>query len=514
MELWLDMYDTSGDRIGPGPLASLVAFKRTQRLSAGGSWSATISALDNRAMTLIQPKRIALAYTWEDGGGTRFLGGGPIEDMRVRVTDGVPMLEVSGGDLLWEMAAAVIPYAETADGEATLRTAMPAGWTIVETATLPVWAGRSAYESVLAGWVRAAEQVGFSFRLAPSGATIRRLELFSAITVSGIRATMHASAPAIERNTALCLIISLSEQRTSWEIANRAYVFGAGDWQAQLTMAYATLWPDGSATSGGYTDPDGNTWTITLTKTNSYINCTSSQATYGTLPVRVDVKDISPLSNSTADLQAAANALLAAALQAMRNRVAPQYAYEVEVGALRSELLPGQSIWVEAKQMVDGERPVDIDRALTILAIDTAWNQDGVRKDKLTVATGKRLPNTDTSVVIGAIQAGAIAATYPQLSTSVDTLVYSEPIDDDAGADMRFWLGDETAAVNQVLLRFRVDPLRSTAKAIGGSASGTVDLPDHTHGVTTSNHAHSVTIGSHTHGIPDHQHELTNIDNG
>ena len=37
MELWLDIYDTSGARIGPGPLASLVAFKRTQKLSAGGS---------------------------------------------------------------------------------------------------------------------------------------------------------------------------------------------------------------------------------------------------------------------------------------------------------------------------------------------------------------------------------------------------------------------------------------------------------------------------------------------
>lgn len=506
MDLWLDVYDTAGNLVGPGPLASLEQFKLSQKLNGAGAWSASMTALDNRAMTLLQPKRVVLAWTWAAGGGRQYLGGGVVEDLRVRVTDGVPLLEASGGDLLRELAQAVVPYTESANGETTIRAAMPAGWTIVETDTLPTWTARYAYESVLAAWVRAAEQVGFLFRLAPSGATIRRLELFDTVAASGVRATLHAQAPAIERNDMLCLIRSLSESRSSWDIANRAYVFGAGDWAAQLTLAYATLWPDGGATSGGYTDADGNTWTISLTE--SRIDCTSSQTTYGTLPVRVDAKDISPLSNSTADLQAAANALLAAALQAMRWRVAPQYAYDLEVGALRQVLLPGQSIWVEARQMVDGERPVNIDRALTILAIDSTWDRDGVRVDKLTVATSTAMPRSDASVIVGAIQAAAVGMTYPQLSASVDTLVYSEPIDDDTGADLRFWLGDETATVNQVLLRFRVDPLRSTAKAIGGSASGTVDLPDHTHGVTTSNHTHSVTISGHTHGVPDHVHRL------
>lgn len=499
MDLWLDVYDTAGNLVGPGPLAALEQFKLSQKLNGAGAWSASMTALDNRAMTLLQPKRVVLAWTWAAGGGRQYLGGGVVEDLRVRVTDGVPLLEASGGDLLRELAQAVVPYVESANGETTIRAAMPAGWTIVETDTLPTWTARYAYESVLAAWVRAAEQVGFLFRLAPSGATIRRLELFDTVTASGVRATLHAQAPAIERNDMLCLIRSLSESRSSWDIANRAYVFGAGDWAAQLTLAYATLWPDGGATSGGYTDADGNTWTINLAE--SRIDCTSSQTTYGTLPVRVDAKDISPLSNSTADLQAAANALLAAALQAMRWRVAPQYAYDLEVGALRQVLLPGQSIWVEARQMVDGERPVDIDRALTILAIDSTWDRDGVRVDKLTVATSTAMPRSDASVIVGAIQAAQVGMTYPQLSASVDTLVYSEPIDDDTGADLRFWLGEETATVNQVLLRFRVDPLRSTAKAIGGSASGTVDLPDHTHGVTTSNHTHTVSISSHTHGL-------------
>jgi hypothetical protein len=530
MELWLDVYDASNNLIGPGPLAALQQFKLSQPLSAAGRWSALIPALDLRAMELLQPKRKVQAYTWAPDGGRLYLGGGVVEDLRVKITDGVPMLEAGGSDLLCELAQTVVPYAETANGETTIRASMPAGWTIVETDTLPTWATRYAYESTLAAWARAAEQVGFLFRLAPSGATIRRLELFRNVTSSGIRATLHAGAPAIDRNETLCLIRSLSEQRSSWDIANRAYVFGAGDWRAQLTLAYATLWPDGTATTTTYTDGDGNTWTIT--KAESRIDCTSSQATYGTLPVRVDAKNIGPLTNSTADLQAAANALLAAALQTMRSRVAPQYAYDLEVSALRTPLLPGQSIWVEARQMVDGERPVDINRALNVLSIETTWDRDGVRADKLTVATNTTLPRTDSSVLVNAIQAAQINSTYPQLSASVDTVSYSDPIDDSHGAELPFWLGEETATINQILLRFRVDPLRSTAKAIGGTISGTVALTphthdvtidnhthnvtvaDHTHSVTVAAHTHDVTIAGHTHSIPDHQHKLKIIGNG
>ena len=285
MQIWLNVYDNSGGLLGSGPLASLTEFTTTASLSAAGAWSATLPAVDVRAATLLQPKRVALAYGWDPDGGTMFLGGGPIEDLRVRISgDGVPMLEVSGGDLLSELAQVVVPFGETDDGEATVRAAMPGGWTIVETDALAAWSARYAYESVLAAWVRAADQVGFYFRLAPSGATLRRLELFDAVTSSGVRATLHAHSPAIERNELLCMIANISERHSSWDIANRAYCFGAGDWQAQLTLAYASLWPDGTSTLYGYTDPDGNTWTISTP--DNRIDCTSSQATYGTLAVR------------------------------------------------------------------------------------------------------------------------------------------------------------------------------------------------------------------------------------
>ena len=509
MEIWLDIYDTSGNPVGPGPVAAVQSFKLAARLSAAGKWSAVLSALDARAMELIQPRRVALAWTWGESHGRQYLGGGPIHDIRVRLENDIPGLDISGGDLLYELAEATVGYGETSDAETTIRAAMPAGWTVVETNTLPVWATRYNYESVLAAWAHGAAAAGFHFRLAPSGSTIRRLELFTTLSASGVLATANASAPDIDRNPAACLIRKISERRSSWDIANRFYVFGAGQWDAQLTCQYATLWPDGSATSGGYTDGAGNTWT--LNRAANRLDCTSSQATYGVIARRVDIKDISPLSNSTADLQAAARALLRAAINGVAPALAPQYEYDLEVAGLRQALRPGDTLRVDCVRYVDGERPIDIRRMLNVLEVQTAFDDDGVRIDGLVVSTDTTLQASDVSIVAGAIQAQAAIANLPQPGASLDTIAYTEPLDDDATADCPFWLGPEVTTVSQAILRYRVDPLRSTAKAIGGSASGTVDLPDHTHGVTTNNHTHSVTIASHTHSvtIASHTHGVT-----
>jgi hypothetical protein len=175
--IWLDIYN-GATKLGDGPVVHLLSFESVRKLSAAGSWSAVALATDPRAADLLQEGRTALAYRATVAQGVEFIGGGPIEDVRVKIgDDGRMTLAVSGADLLAELAQVTAGYVESSNGETTLRGAMPAGWTIVETDTLPSWTARYAHDSVLAGWVRAASRVGFRVRLAPSGATIRRLEL-------------------------------------------------------------------------------------------------------------------------------------------------------------------------------------------------------------------------------------------------------------------------------------------------------------------------------------------------
>lgn len=498
--IWLDVYAGSTLQEA-GPVVQLHSFEARSKLSAAGDWAATAPAGDLRSASLLLAGRTALAYRMTPD-GVEFIGGGQITDVRTRIdANGALTLDVTGVDLLAEMAQVTAGYVESSDGETTLRAAMPAGWTIVESDTLPVWTARYAHDSVLAAWVRATERAGFRFRLAPSGSTIRRMQLLNSTPASGVRAYLVADPVAVEAVDTICLLRNIEEASSVTDIVNRMYVYGAGNWETRLTLALATQWPNGAAPGGGYTDGAGNTFTVNLAE--SRLDCTSSQTAYGVRAAAIQFADIAPLTNSTADMNSAANALLRAACLDMAARAAAQYAYRLEVAGLRSTVLPGDSIYVDAQKWVDGARPINIQRTLTVLDTTLRY-RDGQIEHGLTVATTERMPASDAGAVASAIQGAITMAALPQASTTVDTICASDALDDDALATFRFWLGDEAGRIYQILMRYRVDPLRSTAKAVGGSASGTVDLPDHTHGVTTNNHTHSVTVDDHDHGVTVH----------
>jgi hypothetical protein len=112
---------------------------------------------------------------------------------------------------------------------------------------------------------------------------------------------------------------------------------------------------------------------------------------------------------------------------------------------------------------------------------------------KLTVSDTDRFPMNDAEEMAQRIEQGQVYQSYTQLSSNSDTISHVEDFDTSTSISFPFWMGAEIAQVNQVLLRFRVDPLRST---VASSAAG-------------SSHTHSVTINSHTHTIPGHSHTLT-----
>ena len=493
--IWLDVY-AGGTLQDAGPVVQLLSFEARSRLSAAGDWAAAAPGGDLRAASLLLAGRTALAYRMTPD-GVEFIGGGQITDVRTRIdANGALMLDVTGVDLLAEMAQVTAGYVESSDGEATLRAAMPAGWTIVESDTLPLWTARYAHDSVLAAWVRATERAGFRFRLAPSGSTIRRMQLLNSTPDSGVRAYLVADPVAVEAVDTICLLRNIEEAASVTDILNRMYVYGAGNWETRLTLALATQWPNGAAPGGGYTDGAGNTFTVNLAE--SRLDCTSSQTAYGVRAAAIQFADIAPLTNSTADMNSAANALLRAACLDMAARATAQYAYRLEVAGPRSPVLPGDSIYVDAQKWVDGARPINIQRTLTVLDTTLRY-RDGQIEHSLTVATTERMPASDAGAVASAIQGAITIAALPQASTTVDTICASDALDDDALATFRFWLGDEAGRIYQILMRYRVDPLRSTAKAVGGTVEGDITLAGHTH---------DVTIPAHDHDIPDHQHRI------
>lgn len=503
MRIWLDV-QASGLTTGGGPIVSVIAFRSNAKLNRAGDWSATVPATDMRAVELLQPKRTVLAWAMIAGRKT-FIGGGTIEDLRVRLADGAPTLEISGRDLLEELnhgTVGDITFSNSGLGELAvyLGLYLPSVWTLSDDVdAAPDFIAHFVYDTYLGSLTALADRLPLWFRRDATASDPRTLEVLAALpTAATLRAISNADPLAIEHNPDVCLITSLEEQRQAADITTRVVVFGAGTGKARLTLAAATVWPDGSALSATYTGADKQAYTFD--RASNTITNTTAEATYGRIERAVAWKEIGPISNTDADVQAAANTLVVAAVEHLSRNRAPLYAYSLAVAGVRGVLAPGDLVRVQARRFVDGKRPINIDADLRVLEVQTSVNADGIQTTGLTVATRAQWPESDMAAIVSEMRQTAVMQALPQMGPSVDTISYREPIDDSYSADMRFWLGDEVTVVNQVLVRYRVDPFRSTTKTIGGTVTGTVDIPGHDHSVPGS---------THDHDIPDHTHRLT-----
>lgn len=523
MRLWLDVYDSSGDKVGLGPIQAVVSFAASSRLNRAGTWQALV-ALDTRALDLLQPRRTALAWMADDT-ARWFVGGGVIDQLQVKLgTQGEMLLDVSGQDLLEELnryavGETVIDNTLPATEEGTqfyqfLRYWLPSSWSMnYEEFVDPLFIHLISYDTYLGVLTALSDRFGLWFRRATTIGIVRVLNLVPTLpsTVT-LRAIGNGAPDITDLNT--CVITDITVQQQATDILTQVAPFGSGNADARLTIDAATEWPDGTALTSDYV-VDGQTlryiapFSSVRTRHVAMVRNLTALAVYDDLLRAVAWKDIAPISNSTPDVQNAANALLAAACSYLLAHRAPVQTYDLTIAGLRREVTPGELVHVTARRLVENQAPIVIDADLRVLEVSTQVDAGGLSTVGLVVSTADGWPQSDADALVEAIRQSEIMAAVQQMGPSVDTISYREPIDDDYSADLHFWLGDEVTTVSQVLLRFRVDPLRSTAKAIGGSATGTVDLPDHKHGVTTNNHTHSVSIGSHTHGVPDHDHNFT-----
>lgn len=216
---------------------------------------------------------------------------------------------------------------------------------------------------------------------------------------------------------------------------------------------------------------DGIEWRIDWDQT--YLENVTARLAYGRHHTALQFKEISPLSNSDADVTHAANALLLAMYNWLRTRSATAKFYRLSVAKLNQLIYPGQTMRVVAKGFVEGAAYLNIDQDLIILEPTFEVDANGVRTTSLVVATTDRWPASDGEQAAQEFRQADIYQSLAQLGPSVDTISYREYIDDDYSATFPFFLGEATTIVNQVIVRFRTDKLRSTVKSVGGTSSTT-----------------------------------------
>jgi hypothetical protein len=255
----------------------------------------------------------------------------------------------------------------------------PPGWSLDPggkyATALPVYM-TFAGESILSALVMLAEQTGEHFTLSPSG---RRVWWQGVVTqASGIRA-VQASEPGDN----IMLISRLQRSANSYDLYTRAYAYGGGEGVGRLTMEKATR--DVSSYTIG---PGG-----------AYLEADAAVAIYGRIDHREDHPDIVPANASEAQTIHAANTLFDRVYNALRRKCQVQQAYALEVVPSVYEVWPGQSVYVDYHEWVDGWHAVNIAADLVVLENTVRITQDGLRLVALQVATVDFAPTDDYHTV-------------------------------------------------------------------------------------------------------------------
>lgn len=548
---WVDIEDSSGNRLGRGPLRAS-NFRHNAQLSASGDFSFVVSGADPN-LSALSEKRVAVCKYIDRSGDLQTFGSGVIDKItRVIEADGRLVVTVSGNDLVRELTNRNVGSLDLSGGGAGVSDApdqimafAPAGWSINNGTTLTnVYAGYDG-ETVLSALIGAGEPIGEHWRLG-SGRVIDWLGPASSFAASGVRAVQHVNDPvAAETADTIALITSFEEVSDAADLLSRVIPRGAGNGGAVLTLAAVT-----DSAPVGYT----------LNAAQNYVKRDASEVTYGRIERVLDFKNIGPISNTTADIQAAANMLLQASVEHLRKHGVPQKFYRVGLAKVGQMLQPGTTLRTVYRSLVDGTVVYDVDDTFIILEATREITETGIATTSVLISTIDRMPISDSDYLARQAMSARILAAHQQLGASVDTFTYRDELDDAKGASLRFWLGDEYTSIQRAILRFRIQPLRSTVKSVAGSSTttssgggstsgsggGTSVASDgggaHDHQVTSiptagspstlyvnggnlynasgipktfrtdmepTGHTHNVTIPSHSHSTPNHTHDLT-----
>lgn len=553
MRFWIDVENSAGTVQGDGPITSAAYWRSVRPLDRAGKFAFEMPATDSRT-SLVTARRVARCYAVIDGAVTE-VGAGIIDVISPRINaDGRPMLVVSGPDLLGELRrptmddhdGGIFPAFDEVDDapydiiHTYVNDKLSSAWDLADEAGSSISSGAAVtnediyatfrHDSALNALIAIAQAAKEHFRIG-SGRTVEWVNTWNA---SGFRAVYGAVSPvAVEGRSEIAQIVQIEKIEDSQDIVNRVFLYGTGEADTRLNLLAADTWPDGTAFSGTspYSRTIGgvlyyvatDTSTGALDTTFNMLQDNASVTTYGPCEMALAFKNIAPLSNTAADVTAAANQLLRAGFNWLSQRSNPQEFYRLRLAGVQGVLKPGTTIPVYARRYVDGTEVINLDETLNILEATVEVGVDGLRTTELVVSTAERYP-TDDSTVVAERMAEAVVSQAHQQTGPNSWNEHSVAVMDDANYAAHYtWLGEDIAQVQQILLRFRVEPLRSTVRSVAGSSTGsgaasTSNSGSSAPGGNTGSASGSGTTGpnlsggdlhSHNFSLPGHTHPST-----
>lgn len=394
-QLVADVYSPSDVKLGT--VTDLISADVVRLIDGVGNFTLSASATDeNSVRLLVVGNRVRVRSQQE--GALRLVGGGIINSVKMRESEGNVSLVVSGPDFLQDLVVKSVLLNRSYDNQpvATIFSnliALVPGWTAVTETGLGNQTSRFDGASVFKASLRLAEEIGAHIRSRSDGV----VELGYFGQDSGLRVVnLRGVVAETEDNDDLLILSSIAEEATSDQIVDWVIPIGAGTGSSALTLKASTRTsPYPIQTMIG---PDGSTL--------YYI---SSAENLGVSRQRViTFKQIGPIANSVLAKQLAANALYDAAVAWLDQNNKKLVTYQIGIKRAKSIPNPGDKVRLTYRGKARDKdnqffSRIDVDDYFWVMRVQERFSPSGSSLD-LTICNIDMMNRDISDVMVGAIE--------------------------------------------------------------------------------------------------------------
>lgn len=475
--LRVDIFDKDGVPVGFGPQVNVLSAAYTLALDEIGTFQLSIPASLENTQFYHASHRIQIT---REGEGPVFAGIIDHPEFTIDANNN-QIMNITGDskarELVW--ANTLLARAYSNETLTTIVDDLLAGtpWTLDLLDGTDTLTARYDGSSIWDALLNAAQAVGMHLRENNLESTV---DVFQAGDASGLIIRNVDSLVPSGLNVIPLLSIKITENET--DLWNRIVPLGSGVANNVLTLEHATLFtPYPIQTMVG---PDGSTiW---------YIEDTASQDQYDIRTKILKVDDVTPISNSTAEIENAANTLYKIAAAWLGWHAFQKDTYEVQVTGLKHYDMSGdplfrlgQTVRLQYRGIVENERGMyvwkDVDSDLYIMKAQRTFQGDGSDQWSLTLSTvdqfGDDNPITKAIDDIWALRTALKPYTYMEQRGPVRLTA-----DSSHNFEMNVEFDDNVTYIHRSILSCIKRTIRSNVQGAAGGGSHS-----HTIGGSTSN---------------------------
>lgn len=463
MRILCDVYDSTGNRQGSGPVTTLESVSVKKILDGCGTIQFSTPATDPNAINLLTLRRRIRIHI-EDGDNYRELCRGVILKRELNDSSSGPTFTFTCSDNLEELKFRNTLIGRTYSQQtiSTVVNALAAlvpGWS----ATIEVGIASRLIDarfdgvSVLKALQSICQNNGVHLRVG-SGSVVEVGEFGQLSTLS----IMNTSAvtPELIDNTGVAIVESIDAGEDAEDIVNWIVPLGAGEDAAALKLKRSTRTSPYTIETG--TGPNGRTYW--------FMRDTSSTALYGQVRKVVMFKDITPISNSATDKINAANQLYDAAAAYLQRAGVAQNNYSVRILNVGAEntIKPGDKINVRYTGRVyrDGAAVdyVSINQDMWVISVNEHISPEG-HEVQLDISNIDKTPKSAASMVVEAMEQTELRGLQPITNVSRGGYVYQREIAPGFPAIVPVEFTDATLELLRCYVRIKTSPFRATSQS-------------------------------------------------